>query len=436
VGVSVNSRWKLQEFRGQNPGFLLQNYLTVRDFFRHLCDPLQTEDYVIQSMADASPAKWHLAHTTWFFETFYLPLIDPEYRPLHPDYRYLFNSYYNAVGPQFPRPKRGLLSRPTVEEVWRYRTHVDETIRSALASSDARATEESVGILALGLNHEQQHQELFLTDIKHAFFCNPLRPVYSDRIQSERWSEAQPVRWKEYPEGLHWIGHGGQEFAFDNEMPRFKVFCPPFRIADRLVNNTEYLEFIEDNGYRRPELWLSAGWDAVLANNWEAPQYWEKREGIWLAMTLSGMRLVDGSEPVCHVSFFEADAYARWAGARLPTEFEWEVASADRGEEGGFAEDGEFHPRAPQSISQAGKIAHMTGNVWEWTGSAYTAYPGYRTTAGALGEYNGKFMCNQLVLRGGSCATPRSHIRPTYRNFFPPEARWQFSGIRLAGDAE
>ncbi len=416
------------------PCALLTRYRSVRRFSERLCEPLVNEDYVIQSMPEASPTKWHLAHTTWFFETFFLPAVDKCYRLFNPSYKYLFNSYYNAVGRQYPRPQRGLLSRPTVDEIWNYRKHIDEYVADMLDRSSPRVSGEAAQILELGLNHEQQHQELMLTDLKHLYSCNPLRPVYSTRLFSDP-AHSCALRFDHYPEGVHWIGHDGSGFSFDNETPRHRIFCKAFRIGSRLVTNQEYLEFIEDAGYQRPELWLSAGWESVQAKGWVAPLYWEKQDGKWMIMSLAGLREVRPDEPVCHVSYFEADAYARWADARLPTELEWEVAAQDAAEEGSFVEDGYYHPLPLRSGQNRGKIAQMLGDVWEWTQSAYTAYPGFRPAAGALGEYNGKFMCNQLVLRGGSCATPRSHIRTTYRDFFPPEARWQFSGIRLAGDA-
>jgi ergothioneine biosynthesis protein EgtB len=453
----------------RDPGLLAARYREVRRFTEALCEPLAIEDYVIQSMPDASPAKWHLAHTSWFFETFVLAPTVPGYRPFHSRFGYLFNSYYQSVGERHSRPERGLLSRPTVEEVYRYRAYVDEQMRALLArlpGSGAGAPGADIAaVIELGLHHEQQHQELILTDIKHLFARNPLRPAYRDGSRiADRSSrpggdrdEVRSVRWHTYPEGLAWIGHEGEGFAFDNETPRHRVFLQRFRLAARLVTNAEYLAFMGDGGYARPEFWLSEGWNAVQAHGWRAPLYWEEMDGHWWMMTLSGMREVAPDEPVCHVSYYEADAYARWAGARLPTEAEWEVAAAGAPVEGNFAENGPLHPMpAPRrdqrpttdeqrsnarsqepgarSASEASHLAQLFGDVWEWTASAYAPYPGYRPLAGALGEYNGKFMCSQMVLRAGSCATPRSHIRPTYRNFFPPGARWQFTGIRLAED--
>lgn len=412
---------------------LSDRYRRVRSFSEKLCETLVPEDYVIQSMPDVSPTKWHLAHTSWFFETFVLGPTVPGYRPFHPDFSYLFNSYYNAVGERHCRPRRGLVSRPTVEETYRYRAYVDQQMLELLEGADAGRLLELAPVVTLGLNHEQQHQELMLTDIKHVFTMNPLRPVYRERISPSAKAEAPPLQWVPFPESIYWIGHEGEGFSFDNEGPRHREFLPPFALASRLVTNGEYLAFIEDGGYERPEFWLSAGWSTLQEQGWKAPFYWERHDGRWMMMTLAGMRPVEASEPVCHVSYFEADAYAQWAGARLPTEAEWEVAATGVPLEGNFAESGSYHP-LPAPVSTDGELAQMFGDVWEWTRSAYSPYPGYKPLPGALGEYNGKFMCNQYVLRGGSCATSGSHIRRTYRNFFPPDACWQFSGIRLAND--
>jgi ergothioneine biosynthesis protein EgtB len=430
AGTSQGSAIAVVEPEG---GGLVARYQEVRRFTEKLCEPLAVEDYVIQPMPDVSPTKWHLAHTSWFFETFVLTPAVPDYRPFHPLFGYLFNSYYNAVGKRHCRPRRGLLSRPTVEEVYQYRAHVD---RAMLDLLDRLAGITSV--IELGLHHEQQHQELIVTDIKNVFAANPLRPVYREQPRA-RHAAPGPVEWIDYPGGLCEIGHGGAGFSFDNETPRHRVYLQPFRLASRLVTNGEYQAFIEGGGYRRPELWLSDGWNAVQAHGWDAPFYWEEQDGRWGIMTLSGLREVDAAEPVCHLSFYEADAYATWAGARLPSEAEWEVAGVGAPMEGNFAESGLLHPAPePGPESTAATPATPTqlfGDVWEWTSSPYRPYPGFRPLDGALGEYNGKFMCNQMVLRGGSCATPRSHIRPTYRNFFPPDARWQFTGLRLARDA-
>jgi ergothioneine biosynthesis protein EgtB len=386
-------------------------------------------------MPDASPAKWHLAHTTWYFETFVLSRLE-DHRPFDPAWGILFNSYYNAVGAQFPRPERGLLSRPTVEQVFGYRRHVDALMHELLAGPEA-GFRELAWIVELGLHHEQQHQELLLTDLKHLFSRNPLRPTYRPPRPAPRRS-APALGWTPFPEAIRWIGHDGRGFAFDNETPRHRRIVPAFELATRLVTGGEYLGFLEAGGYARPELWMSDGWNVVQQRGWQAPLYWEKRDGSWWQMTLGGMRPLDPDEPVCHVSWYEADAYARFAGAQLPGEEEWEVAAEALPVTGNFAESERLHP-APAGAAPAGVAAgreagihQLFGDVWEWTRSPYEAYPGYVPPEGAIGEYNGKFMCNQFVLRGGSCATPASHVRATYRNFFPPDARWQFSGIRLA----
>ncbi|MCR9162937.1 MAG: ergothioneine biosynthesis protein EgtB [Nannocystaceae bacterium] len=389
----------------------------VRGDTDRLCETLEVEDYGLQSMPDASPVKWHLAHTSWFFETFVLP--DAE--PFHPRFGYLFNSYYETVGRMHPRPERGLLSRPTVAEVRRYRSHVDALVLARL-DSGALAPEQ-LATLELGLHHEQQHQELILTDLKHAFSKNAMHPVYRQRARSDTTS--RPLRWIGHGGGIERVGFEGDGFHFDNEGPAHDVLLHPFEIADRKVTCGEYLEFMRDGGYERADLWLSAGWAAVNERAWRAPLYWEEREGQWWAFTLHGMHPVDPNEPVCHVSLFEADAYARWAGARLPTEFEWERSL---GTEPIPREDATGHPRPADAGPQA------FGDTWVWTSSAYAPFPGYQPPPGALGEYNGKFMCSQLVLRGGSCATPRGHVRSTYRNFFYPPDRWQFTGIQLARD--
>jgi ergothioneine biosynthesis protein EgtB len=409
-------------------------YDKVRRTTEALCYPLEPEDYVLQSMPDASPAKWHLAHTTWFFETFLLACEDG-YEPVDSRYSHLFNSYYNAVGERIARDRRGLLSRPTVAEVFAYRQAVDLRVHQLLLRANDGAMDRVSEILVLGLNHEQQHQELILTDIKHALASNPIRPVY--RPCKEAATTASPsmlLSWTSYPSCLRSVGHGGPGFAFDNEGPRHQEYVAAFALANRLTTNREYIAFMEDGGYERPELWLSDGWFARSRNAWQAPLYWEKHDDGWQVFTLAGMRALDLDEPVCHVSYYEADAYARWSGCRLATEAEWETAAVAAGNlaSGNFLESRRFHPAPAPDRSTP---AQLFGDVWEWTGSPYVAYPGFRPAAGALGEYNGKFMCNQLILRGGSCATPRSHIRATYRNFFPAEARWQFSGIRLARDA-
>ncbi len=412
---------------------LLSRYRDVRNFSKKICETLEHEDYVIQTMPEASPTKWHLAHTSWFFETFLLKQFSSDYRSAHPQYGFLFNSYYNAVGPFYSRPHRGLLSRPTVKEVFHYRADVDDLLSELIESADDQLLAKLAPILTLGLNHEQQHQELMLTDIKNVFWQNPLRPVFRKR-ELKRPRSVPPLEWLPFEEGLHWVGHEGPGFSYDNEGPRHRVFVQSFEIASCLVTNSDFLTFMEDGGYRRPELWLSLGWNAVNERRWDSPLYWEKRDGRWFTMTLAGMNELVPEEPVCHVSLFEADAYARWCGARLVTEEEWETAASGLRLNGNFVENEIFHVTPLASSVTIDKPAQMFGDVWEWTRSSYSPYPGYSAVGGALGEYNGKFMCNQYVLRGGSCATSQSHIRRTYRNFFPPDARWQFTGIRLAKD--
>jgi ergothioneine biosynthesis protein EgtB len=391
-----------------------------------------TEDYIIQAMPDVSPPKWHLAHTSWFFETFILAPASPGYRSPHVSYAYLFNSYYIAAGERHCRPRRGLLSRPTVEEVYRYRAYVNDHMAALLECLRGEAFERWSPVVELGLHHEQQHQELLLTDVKYNFACNPLRPAYVSRDILTDARMVNKLRWVSFPDGVYWTGHDGQGFAFDNEFPRHRSFVERFELASRLVTNGEYLAFMADGGYERPELWLSMGWDSVQREGWQAPLYWEQQDGIWWMMTLAGMRPMREAEPVCHVSYYEADAYARWANARLPTESEWEVAAISTPIRGNFVEHQTFHPVPNGQVDNAAPLAQIFGDVWEWTQSHYSPYPGYTAPLGALGEYNGKFMANQFVLRGGSCATSVSHIRPTYRNFFPADARWQFMGIRLA----
>lgn len=390
---------------------------------------LSAEDCALQSMPDASPVKWHLAHTSWFFETFVLEQAAAAYRHFEPLYRVLFNSYYVAVGERHLRAERGLLSRPSLTQVLRYREHVDQCMRSLLRDADTLPAEIRA-LVTLGIHHEQQHQELMLTDFKHLLSRNPSWPAYRDGPVDPR-PPACTLGWCEYAGGQRTVGHAGEGFAFDNERPRHRVFLEPYALADRLVTNGEWLAFIEDGGYQRPALWLSEGWDVMRREGWEAPLYWKRHGEGWQAFTLHGAQPLVLAAPVCHVSYFEADAYARWAGARLPTETEWEEAASACAIEGNFAEDGALHP-LPAARTDGALPAQLFGDVWEWTSSSYAPYPGYRTAPGAVGEYNGKFMANQYVLRGGSFATPRSHIRATYRNFFPATARWQFSGIRLA----
>lgn len=409
---------------------LLSRYREVRHASDRLCEPLAVEDYVPQSMTDASPIKWHLAHTTWFFETLVLMPAVKTYRPFHPAFQYLFNSYYNAIGPQYSRPHRGLVTRPTVAEVRQYRAYVDRQMEDLLDQHEHGKMRVPEDVIVLGLNHEQQHQELMLTDLKHLWSFNPLHPVYREAPAPAARSVPR-LRWFGFAEGIREIGHAGPGFAFDNETPRHRVFVHAFQIAGRLVTCGEYRAFMEDGGYDRPELWLSDGWKVARERGWRSPLYWEREDSGWYAYTLTGYRPVNDAEPVTHVSYYEADAYARWAGARLATEAEWETAAATAPLEGHFVEDGFFHP-VPLAERAPDHAAQLWGDVWEWTQSPYVPYPGFRAAGGAVGEYNAKFMANQYVLRGGSCATPRSHIRATYRNFFPPDARWQFSGIRLA----
>jgi ergothioneine biosynthesis protein EgtB len=398
-----------------------------------LAAPLAAEDQVVQSMPDVSPTKWHRAHTTWFFETFVLGPHQPGYRPVDPGYDYLFNSYYEQVGPRHPRAERGLISRPTVAEVGAYRTAVDHAIGSFLDSSGRERWDEVGPLIELGIHHEQQHQELLLMDIKHVLSCNPLRPAYEPAALTLPGEPSPPVRWLAVEGGIRTIGHDGVGFSFDNEGPRHDVLLQPFRIADRLVTNGEWAEFMADGGYERPELWLSDGWFAVQQQGWSAPLYWERDGDGWAEFTLHGLRPVDPAAPVVHVSYLEADAFATWAGARLPTEAEWEVAAGDDAVTAAIAHH-ELHLH-PSGAPPAGGLRQVGTEVWEWTASSYLPYPGFRPPPGAVGEYNGKFMCGQMVLRGGACITPPGHARTTYRNFFPPAARWAFAGIRLAADA-
>jgi ergothioneine biosynthesis protein EgtB len=404
---------------------LLRQYQQVRQVSDRICKPLELEDYVIQSMPDVSPPKWHLAHTTWFFETFLLVPHLPGYTVFHPQFGYLFNSYYEAVGARHPRDRRGLLSRPTVSEVYRYRAHVDRSMEALLdlASTDPQLAD----LVTLGLHHEQQHQELLLTDIKHILALNPLHPVYRSDLATNSHSAPNTCQWLEYAGGVDEIGHEGTGFVFDNESPRHKIYLRDYRLASQLVTNGEYLEFIQAGGYQQSKYWLAEGWATIQSQQWQAPLYWEQIDGEWWIMTLGGLKKLVECEPVCHVSFYEADAYASWRGMRLPTEAEWEVAVADVPVKGNLLDRDLLHPTPATDRNH-----QFFGDVWEWTQSAYLPYPGFEIAAGAIGEYNGKFMCNQMVLRGGSCITSQNHLRPTYRNFFPTSARWQFTGIRLA----
>ena len=419
---------------GLSREMLRDRYRAVRAFTAGLCKRLETEDCVVQSMPDASPAKWHLGHTTWFFETFVLQRAASGYEPLDTRYAFIFNSYYHAAGDRQPQARRGLLSRPTVVEIDAYRHHVDRHMERFLEDAPADPFREHALVVEVGLHHEQQHQELILTDIKHVFAQNPLEPRYhiptSTRTPAVSAASAPPG-WLPLEGGLVDVGNAGDDFAFDNERPRHRAHLEPFELARRLVTCGEFLEFIEDGGYLRPELWLSDGWDARERHGWEAPLYWRQEDGRRSLMTLGGRLPLDLGEPVCHVSYYEADAFARWAGARLPREEEWELAAVRQEVAGNFVESGRLHPSA-SNAARDGAAAQLYGDAWEWTASAYHPYPGYTPFPGALGEYNGKFMSGRMVLRGGSCASPAAHLRPTYRNFFPPDARWQFSGVRLA----
>ncbi len=403
----------------------VEDYRGVRDLTEALAAPLSPEDQTVQSMADVSPTKWHRAHVTWFFETFVLMPNAPGYEPFHPAFGYLFNSYYEAVGERHPRPERGLLTRPGAEEVGAYRRHVDEAMLGYLAQG---APEEVLALVELGLHHEQQHQELLLMDIKHVLSVSPLAPAYRD-LPTGPTGEARPAGWIEHPGGLVEVGHDGAGFGFDNEGPRHTEWLEPFALADRSVTNADWLGFIDDDGYRRPELWLSDGWAAVQAAEATAPFYWRGSEGDRAEFTLAGLEALDPARPVVHVSYYEAEAYARWAGGRLPTEAEWEVVAAASPGDGRVLDRDRLRPETGPSGDTG-----LFGDVWEWTSSAYLPYPGFCPAPGAVGEYNGKFMVGQQVLRGGSCATPAGHVRATYRNFFPPSAQWAFSGVRLARD--
>jgi len=414
-----------ERYRGAT---LAEFYRSTRARTMQLVEPLSAEDCQVQSMPDVSPTKWHLAHTTWFFETFILEAVLPDFTPFHRRYRVLFNSYYNAVGEQHARPQRGLLSRPPLDEIFRYRAHVDALMEELIASRD---DEEIARLVEIGIHHEEQHQELLLMDIKHVLAMNPLRPAYRDDLLQVR-HESLPIEWQHSDERIVEIGHEGKDFCYDNEKPRHRSLIPQHSIANRCVSSGEYLEFINDDGYARHEFWLSEGWDWVQTESIEAPMYWKRQSKRWVETTLGGSRPVDASAPVVHVSYFEADAYARWAGDRLPTEQEWEAAaSAATTRAVNDLQSDVLHPHAPRD---GGGMQQMMGDVWEWTQSSYAPYPGYRTPDGAIGEYNGKFMCNQYVLRGGSCITPRGHVRSSYRNFFPTHSRWMFSGFRLARD--
>ncbi len=422
----------LAESRRQTPSTptsLQHRLMETRRISLKLAAPLSDEDQVVQAMDDASPTKWHLAHTTWFFEAFVLPRFLPDYRLFDETFEYCFNSYYESVGPRHPRPKRGLLTRPSGDQVRAYRAHVDEALEQLF---DTDLPPEALELVELGINHEQQHQELLLTDILSLFASEPLKPAYRAAKPGVSVSTTAPLAFTAFDGGIFEVGHDGNGFAYDNEGPRHEELIHPFRLANRCVTNAEWIDFIEDGGYRTATLWLADGWATINAQDWDGPLYFEEADGGYMQMSLLGSRPVDPAAPVTHVSFFEADAFARWAGYRLPSEFEWEVGAANVATEGRTL--GADHLQPMPAKADDG-LTQMFGDVWEWTGSAYLPYPGFKAAPGAVGEYNGKFMCNQFVLKGGSCATPEGHIRRTYRNFFYPHQRWQFTGLRLAADA-
>jgi ergothioneine biosynthesis protein EgtB len=420
-----------QEARDTGRSLARHRFDAIRRESEALAARLTPEDQSIQSMPDVSPTKWHLAHTTWFFETFILARFDADYRVFDPMFHYLFNSYYEAEGPRHPRPQRGLLSRPSCDDVASYRGHVEAAVVRLIDSASDEIWAEIAPLIELGCHHEQQHQELILMDIKHVFSVNPLLPAYQPPRRRAA-GNMTPLEWVGFPDGLAEIGHGGGDFAFDNETPRHRVWLEPFRLATRPVTCGEFAEFIAAGGYREPEYWLSEGWTTVQQQGWEAPLYWRAVDDGWRIFTLSGEKRLDPAEPVVHVSFYEAEAYAKWAGKRLPTEAEWEVAAEGLPSAGNLGDSHRHHPM-PDAGGEG--LRQMIGDVWEWTRSPYTPYPRFRPVSGAIGEYNGKFMSNQMVLRGGAAVTPADHIRTTYRNFFPPTARWAFSGLRLAEDA-
>jgi ergothioneine biosynthesis protein EgtB len=425
----MTTNTKLQP--GKDLSRLERLYHAVRTATVALAAPLSDADATVQSMPDASPAKWHLAHTTWFFETMVIIPNSAGYRVFDDNFKFLFNSYYEALGERQPRPRRGLITRPTLAEILDYRRHVDSAMAQLFQQKPSPSV---IGISELGCHHEQQHQELLLTDILHLFAQNPLRPAYKDSSPvAVDLTDKVKRAYKSFPGGMFNLGHDGPEFAFDCEAPRHSVHLEPYRLADRSVTNGEWIEFIADGGYRNPLLWLSDGWSLARGEGWTAPLYWEKRDGEFWTMTLRGFQPVNLHAPVCHVSYFEADAFATWAQRRLPTEAEWEIAALPLPVMGNFVNSGRLRPK--EAPAATGDLRQMFGDVWEWTRSAFLPYPRFRPAAGAVGEYNGKFMSGQFVLRGGSCVTPQGHVRATYRNFFPPHARWQFSGLRLAEDA-
>ncbi|MGB5734287.1 MAG: ergothioneine biosynthesis protein EgtB [Thiohalocapsa sp.] len=436
IGTSgVNADRQSEPTAGAERADLIADYRRVRALSEQLCEPLAVEDYMLQTRVETSPPKWHLAHVSWFYETFLLKPYLPGYRVFHARFDYLFNSYYEQTGAGYwPRPERGLLSRPTVAEVYAYRRHVDEAMERLIDVASEADWPVIAGRLAIGLNHEQQHQELLVTDIKFNLAYNPLCPAYRPDLPVNDTTEPARLDYARVDGGIVHIGAGDLAFGYDNEYPRHRALLEPYRLANRLVTNGEYLAFVDDGGYRNPALWLSDGWGRIQHDGWQAPLYWRRVDGAWHELTLAGLRPLNPAEPVCHVSYFEADAFARWADRRLPTEAEWEHAAADRPVVGNFVDDARLHPAPVPASAAADQLQQLFGDCWEWTASAYLPYPGYRAAKGALGEYNGKFMNGQMVLRGGSCATSRDHARASYRNFFYPHERWQFKGIRLAED--
>lgn len=427
---------KIQDNNQPNRSTLSEHYERIRAFTIELCEPLQVEDFIPQSMTQASPVRWHIAHTTWFFEQFILKSYRNDYYPAHPNYDFLFNSYYNAIGERTIRYNRGLMTRPTLSDVIEYRDIINSRIHNLIHEIDTEKFSDIYKLVMVGLNHEQQHQELLLTDIKHLFSLNPLFPIYKSLTNGHDNLSLAEIKFNKFAEGVYEVGHIGNKFSYDNEHPRHKIYLQEFELANRLVINSEYLDFMADGGYTKPEYWLDDGWAMLNKESWNSPLYWHKTSDEWQSFTLNGIKTLNLNEPVSHVSFYEADAYARWANYRLPTEEEWEIACRDLPIQGNFVDSGRFHPQVLTIDSDNKKnINQAFGDLWEWSASSYRPYPGFKAVAGAIGEYNGKFMSNQFVLRGGSCASSQSHLRANYRNFFYPQARWQFSGIRLARDS-